>query len=67
MIENDDTQPEPNYTRDKAIHIAVIVVCALLIALAFISPQMRASFFWGLDVIAFNARVWWEGLIALLS
>ena len=57
----------PDYTRDKAIHIAVIVICSLLIVGAIVHPTIRASIFWGLHVIAFNFYIMWTGLIDALT
>lgn len=60
-------EEKPNYTRDKIVHVAVIVICALLIVGTFIHPATRALFFWGLHVIAYNVYTIWEGLVDALT
>ena len=62
-----DKDNAPDYTRDKVIHITVIVVCSLLIVGAFIHPTVRASFFWGWHVIAYNVYIIWEGIVDALT
>jgi hypothetical protein len=56
----------PDYSRDKAIHIAVIVICSLLVIVTLAHPGLRAMALHGVAVWAHHMHTAWVWLVNLI-